>query len=163
MTSQARRMFGSDGFLLTADECILPVAAGALARGRRASMTGRALDGWRILVIEDDYYLATDEQTALQTAGAQVVGPCARASEAMLLVDGGNVDCALVDINLGHGPSFEAAAVLRARGIPFLFTTGYDAATIPGEFADVARLEKPIGDKELIEAIAQLRPNHAGT
>lgn len=122
-------------------------------------MTGRALDGWRVLVIEDDYYLATDEQNALQTAGAQVVGPCARASEAMLLVDGGRVDCALVDINLGHGPSFEAATVLRARGIPFLFTTGYDATTIPDEFADVARLEKPIGDKELIEAIALLRPH----
>lgn len=124
-------------------------------------MTGRALNGWRVLVIEDDYYLATDEQNALQAAGAQVVGRCARASEALLLVDGGLVDCALVDINLGHGPSFEAATVLRSRGIPFLFTTGYDAATIPDEFSDVARLEKPIGDKELIEAITLLRPNHA--
>lgn len=124
-------------------------------------MIGQALDGWRVLVIEDDYYLATDEQNALQTAGAQVVGPCARASEAAMLVDGGHVDCALVDINLGQGPSFEAATVLRARGIPFLFTTGYDATTIPDEFAGVARLEKPIGDKELIDAIAQLRPKDA--
>lgn len=124
-------------------------------------MEGGALGGWRVLVIEDDYYLATDEQNALQTAGAQVVGPCARVSEAVALVDSGQVDCALVDINLGHGPSFEAAAVLRARGIPFLFTTGYDATTIPHEFANIARLEKPIGDRELIEAIAQLRPNNA--
>lgn len=162
MTARARGTFGSEGFLLSADKSILLIAAGILARKRRASMTGRALDGWRVLVIEDDYYLATDEQNALQAAGAQVVGPCARASEAMLLVKGGHVDCALVDINLGHGPSFEAATVLRAQGIPFLFTTGYDAATIPDEFADIVRLEKPIGDKELIEAISQLRPNYAG-
>jgi len=112
-------------------------------------MVDRPLEGLRVLVIEDDYYIATDEQQALQGAGAVVIGPCAQASDA--------VDCAVVDINLGRGPSFEAAATLRRRGIPFLFTTGYDAGAIPREFADVPRLEKPIREADLVAAIIRMR------
>ncbi len=118
-------------------------------------MVDRPLEGLRVLVIEDDYYIATDEQQALQGAGAVVIGPCAQASDAMAY--DGPVDCAVVDINLGRGPSFEAAATLRRRGVPFLFTTGYDAGAIPREFADVPRLEKPIREADLVAAIIRMR------
>lgn len=118
-------------------------------------MVDRPLEGLRVLVIEDDYYIATDEQQALQDAGAVVIGPYAQAADAM--ASEGPVDCAVVDINLGRGPSFEAAATLRGRSIPFLFTTGYDAGAIPREFADVPRLEKPIREADLVAAIIRMR------
>jgi CheY-like chemotaxis protein len=120
-------------------------------------MTANSLQALRILVVEDDYYLADDERSALEAAGATVVGPAARTEDALSLADGGEIDCAVVDINLGAGPSFTVAAALRARAIPFVFTTGYDAAAIPDEFRDVERLEKPIDDADLIAAVARLR------
>ena len=117
----------------------------------------RPLQGMRILVVEDDFYLATDEQLALENAGATVIGPIATTAEALRLADPAAVDCALVDINLGGGPSFAVAAALKQRSIPFLFTTGYDAVSIPDEFRLVERLEKPIEDADLVAAVKRLR------
>ena len=116
-----------------------------------------ALAGLRVLVVEDDFYLATDGKEALEQAGAEVVGPTAKEAEALRLASSGTVDCAVVDINLGAGPSYAVAAALREQSIPFVFTTGYDAASIPEEYRDVQRLEKPIDDRDLIEAVKRLR------
>ena len=52
------------------------------------------------------------------------------------------------------GASFDLARVLRVRGIPFLFFTGYDRNALPPEFADVQRLEKPVNPTRLVRAIA---------
>ena len=119
--------------------------------------TPGSLHALRVLVVEDDYYLAHDEQSALETAGATVIGPVARTEDALSLAGGSEIDCAVVDINLGAGPSFAVAAALRARSIPFVFTTGYDAAVIPEAFQNVERLEKPIDDADLVAAVMRLR------
>lgn len=120
-------------------------------------MTGDlSLQGKCVLVIEDDYYLATDEAAMLEKAGATVVGCTGNSEEALELIAGGQVDCALVDINLGLGPAFDTARALRAKNIPFLFTTGYDAASIPSEFQDVPHLEKPFDDRRLFGALKAL-------
>ena len=116
----------------------------------------RELSGRSVLVVEDDYYLATDAETALMKAGASVVGPCARSSDAISLLEASHPDCAIVDINLGSGPSYEVAASLRASSVPFLFITGYDAGAIPPEFSDVERLEKPVNVSRMVHALARL-------
>lgn len=65
-------------------------------------------------------------------------------------------DFALVDINLGSGPSFEIAKALSARNIPWIFVIGYDGNTIPPEFSGVPRLLKPIEARHLLAAVAAL-------
>ena len=119
-------------------------------------MSTGPLAGLRILIVEDDYYLAADGQQALEAAGGVIVGPVAKAEQALPLIDGG-IDCAVVDINLGRGPSYVVAAALAERGIPFLFATGYDAAAIPDLFRDVPSLEKPIEEAQLVAAVIRLR------
>jgi CheY-like chemotaxis protein len=95
-------------------------------------MTASAtLAGCSVLVVEDDYYLATDAQIALAKAGATVVGPSARTDEGLSLLDQRRPDCAVLDINLGSGPCFVLARELRTRSVPFVFVTGYDASIIP--------------------------------
>ena len=119
-------------------------------------MSSERLDGKRILILEDDYYIAADEKALLEEAGATVVGPFGRACTQSDIDQAGEVDGAVVDINLGLGPTFDFARKLSDRGTPFVFVTGYNAATIPGELQDVPRLEKPIRERELIEVLAGL-------
>lgn len=118
---------------------------------------GTPLLGMRILVVEDDYYLATDERQMLQSAGADVVGPFGNAEEACRAAMSNELDCALVDINLGNGPCFAVARRLRDKGIPFLFTTGYEGTVIPDEFQDVERVEKPTNASAIVSALGQMR------
>jgi DNA-binding response OmpR family regulator len=121
---------------------------------------GGQLAGLRVLIVEDDFFLAMDEQFALEDAGAQIVGPCADEATGLsaALAD---VDCAVLDLNLGNGPSFEVAAALRSRGVPFLIVTGYDAGVIPPEFSNVTRLQKPVMMRELVRAVSHLSGREA--
>ena len=111
------------------------------------------LNGLSVLRVEDDYYLASDEKAALEKAGARVIGPFADADEAAGLSAGQEIDCAVVDVNLGEGPSFGLARALHQRGVPFVFVTGYDQAVIPADLAEAERLEKPIRDRDLVAAV----------
>ncbi|KMO44998.1 methyltransferase [Methylobacterium tarhaniae] len=125
--------------------------------GGALDMTGGPdLTGRRVLVVEDDFYLATDAARALEGAGAEVVGPCASEEDARAELDEQRLDAVVVDINLGPGPSFKLAKTLKDRGIPFVFTTGYDAEVIPAEFAGVERLEKPFQLRQIVGAVAKL-------
>lgn len=110
----------------------------------------------RVLVVEDQYYLATDICEWLEGAGATVVGPVGNAAKAFDMLELQGVDTAVVDINLGVGPTFEVAQALSERGVPFLFATGYDAAAIPPQFESAPRLEKPFNGSELVDAVMAL-------
>jgi two-component SAPR family response regulator len=65
-------------------------------------------------------------------------------------------DCAFIDVNLGHGPSFVIPLALTERAVPFAFVTGYDAETIPARFVNVPRIEKPVDAGKLLQLGRQL-------
>ena len=115
-----------------------------------------SLSATRVLILEDDYYLATDLQNVLQSAGAAVAGPFPDEAAATRSISEARPDCAFVDINLGHGPTFELPRALMRLDIPFCFVTGYDAGTIPSEFDAVSRLEKPIDARKIVGVVAGL-------
>src|SRR5215467_11445803 len=96
------------------------------------------LSGRRVLVVEDEYFLADDIERALKALGARVVGPFGELVDATQIVDGDvAIDAAIVDVNLQDEMVFPLARILRARKIPFLFTTGYDRTSIEAEFQDI--------------------------
>jgi DNA-binding response OmpR family regulator len=119
-------------------------------------MTQVDLAGSRILILEDDFYLATDAQTWLEEAGAKVLGPTGSVATALDLVRSERIDGALLDINVGNGPSFEVSKALEERGVPFAFVTGYDDDVIPAELKSVPRLQKPIAGHSLLAAVGNL-------
>jgi CheY-like chemotaxis protein len=103
------------------------------------------LAGRRILVIEDEYFLADDIARALKDLGARIVGPVGEFDDAASLVDSDvAIDAAVVDINLRSDMVFPLARTLRARKVPFVFTTGYDRKSIDAEFGDIRLWEKPL-------------------
>ena len=110
----------------------------------------------RILVVEDEYMIADEFRMELEEAGAVVVGPTATGEDALrLIATGPKLDGALLDVNLGGTMSFAAADRLMRDGIPFIFTTGYDASSIPGRFDRIPRCEKPVSINKVVRAIGR--------
>lgn len=103
------------------------------------------VEALRILLVEDEAMLAFFLEDIVTDLGFQVAGSASTAAEAVRLARDGDVDFGLLDVNLGNGEtSFEAAAILSDRGIPFAFVTGYGAAGVTSDFADAPVLRKPI-------------------
>ena len=57
--------------------------------------------------------------------GYEPVGPAFRLSDALKLAAEADIDAAVLDVNLNEQQSFPVADLLRERGVPFLFATGY--------------------------------------
>ncbi|WP_298089726.1 PAS domain S-box protein [uncultured Sphingomonas sp.] len=115
------------------------------------------LTGRSVLVAEDDYYMASDTAAALRCAGATVLGPCPSEDATLDLLETVTPTHAVLDLNLGGGgPRFAIAETLRARGVPFIFLTGYDPDAVPFDLADVVRLQKPVSLRTIVDAVEQL-------
>src|SRR5690242_15509080 len=95
----------------------------------------KALIGRKVLIVEDEYFIADDLVHQVTQAGARVVGPAATVEEALALLDEAPIDLAVLDINLRGNVDFALADALERRNVPFVFATGYDGATIPPRHA----------------------------
>lgn len=115
----------------------------------------KPLAGRRILVVEDEYYLADDLVRTLQGQGADVAGPVGTLAEAERIVAEGRIDCAIVDINLRGEMAFPVADRLGEAGIPFLIATGYSRTHLPERFREVPHLQKPFDPAQLLAAVPQ--------
>ena len=103
----------------------------------------------RLLVVEDEFLLAVELQEMLERLGNKIVGPAGRLPEAIALAENEKLDGALLDVNLSTGTSTEVAEILIARGIPFVFITGYEYKKLPGSLDAVPRLVKPLDQQRL--------------
>lgn len=112
-----------------------------------------SLQDRRILVVEDEYFIADAMQRGLKREGAVVVGPAPSIEEALALIDSEPVDAAVIDLNLGGEKAFPVADALQVRGVPFLFTTGYGVSDIPPAWRHVRRLEKPVNVATVARAL----------
>ena len=89
--------------------------------------------------------------------GADIAGPVGDLNDALsILHDGSVLDAAVLDVNIRSEMIFPVARELKARNVPFLFTTGYDKVTISPEFHDVPILEKPIDMPAMARRLAAL-------
>jgi CheY-like chemotaxis protein len=116
------------------------------------------LSGLHVLVVEDMFLVALDLSDQLTDSGCEVIGPASSVRQALEEIDGVELDGAVLDINLAGERSFPVAELLAARGVPFLFLTGYDSGgTIPEQFKQAPKLSKPVDVTELTNAVARFR------
>jgi CheY-like chemotaxis protein len=110
--------------------------------------------GRRVLVVEDEYLLARKIAGELATLGVEAIGPVGTVKQALDLVEhSGHLDGAVLDIKLRDGVVYPVAEALRARGVPFVFTTGYSEHAIPDRYKDIARYEKPFDPVQVARAL----------
>lgn len=115
---------------------------------------GRPLAGRRVLVVEDDFNIAELMATALDAYGIETVGPAATAKDALALIGGSErIDGAVLDVNLRGELVYPVAEALRVKGVPIVFTTGYDERSVAPGFADVPCLQKPVTVESLVQAL----------
>ncbi len=120
-------------------------------------MPERTLRDCRVLVVEDEYMLADDLATELADLGALVLGPVGTVEDAVTAIAAEpEMDGAILDANLRGEMVFPAADLLLDRGVPFVFTTGYDASVFPSRFDQIVRCEKPISMKRVTAAIGRV-------
>ena len=79
----------------------------------------------------------------MRDCGAQVVGPALSLDEAVALLETNEIDAAVLDVNLLGQSAMPLADLCAQRGIPFVFTTGYDRSDLDGH-AGAPRFQKPV-------------------
>ena len=116
--------------------------------------------GCKIMVVEDEFVIADDLAALLRGAGAEVIGHVASLPEAMrLAAQTGRIDAAVLNIDLNGVTVFPLADELIARGVRFMFLTGYGRDNIPAEYAAIHCCKKPTGPATVIDEMkALLRP-----
>ncbi|HEX3918128.1 MAG TPA: response regulator [Caulobacteraceae bacterium] len=112
----------------------------------------------RILLVEDEGLVALMLEDMLEDLGFEVACSAATVAQALSWLDaGGALDLALLDVNLGGEPVFPVADALKARGVPFAFSTGYGEGHDP-RFREAPLLGKPIQFERLGEVLRGLAP-----
>jgi DNA-binding response OmpR family regulator len=108
--------------------------------------------GKRVLIVEDDALVA-DQLAALVEDQLDCV-PLVTASirDALGLID---VDFGFLDIAVTDGQAFAVASRLRELGVPFVFVSASDPASVPADLATAPFLRKPVAAPALLAAARQ--------
>ncbi len=110
------------------------------------------LGGTNILVVEDEALVALAVNDALIDLGFSVIGPFSAISDASHVLQYTTIDAAILDINLSGELVYPLAELLRDRGIPFVFVTGYGVESIDSRFNGAPILQKPI-ERDVLKRI----------
>lgn len=111
----------------------------------------------RILLVEDEAFIAMLLAEGLENVGFEIVGPCASVARALSVLDQPDCcDAAVLDANLRGESALPVAQALRARSIPFVVTTGYLQSQLPDALATATILSKPIRIAALVAELERL-------
>jgi DNA-binding response OmpR family regulator len=111
----------------------------------------------RILIVEDEMMVAMLLEDMVRELGYEVVGPAITSEKALVLAGSELLDGAILDVNLGHGErSTGVAETLHARGVPFMFASGYGSKGAIDKFQDSPILKKPFSLTELSHMLARI-------
>jgi PAS domain S-box-containing protein len=129
-----------------------PAAAEAPVAVPADDGTRRSLADMRLLVVEDELLVSMLIQEILGELGATGAGPYARLSDGLAAAKAEGFDGAILDLNLAGESADPLADFLLARGVPFVFITGYQRESIDRRYANVPVLQKPI-DAAALEGV----------
>ena len=107
----------------------------------------------RILILEDDPFIAWDLQAIVEGEGHSVVGVCNSLVEARRRLAEA-FDFALLDIDVADGKSYEVASTLSERRIPFAFVSASAPSELPPELRSARFIAKPYHESAIVRSLA---------
>ena len=110
--------------------------------------------GRRVLIVEDESLVAMLLETILADLGCDVVGPESNIEDGLNVASGtAPLDAALLDVNVAGREIFPVAEALKARGVPFVFSTGYGEAGLPEHWRGNPTVQKPFTEGAIHDAL----------
>ena len=113
----------------------------------------------RLLLVEDEALVAMAMEDMLSDLDCVVVDVAGTLAQALDRIDhlSGDIDAAILDVNLGGERVYPAADALAAKGVPFMFATGYGPEGLDDRYPQATVLAKPVLAKALAGALNRLR------
>lgn len=110
-------------------------------------------NGKRVLIVEDEALIAIMLEDMLEELGATVAGSAGTISKGLAMADSAELDVAILDVNVRGESISPVADILRGRGVPTIFATGYGSG-----ISDIAKgapvIDKPYSPEKLHAALA---------
>jgi CheY-like chemotaxis protein len=116
----------------------------------------KLLSGRCVLVVEDEMLVLLMIEDMLADLGCESVTAAATVDQALAVIDMQVLDAAMLDMNLNGNNSYAVADALVARGVPFVFSTGYSGQDMREGYRDRPLLNKPFRNEQLAEILARL-------
>jgi CheY-like chemotaxis protein len=136
-------------FAIAEDEADEPPRSGR----RHDDDSDEALASKRVLIVEDEFFVAIQIESALQSFGCETIGPFTRLDVAIQASRRERFDLAVLDINLNQTLVYPLADELSLRRIPFVFLTGYAHADLPETYRSLPRIQKPFDPRTIKRAL----------
>lgn len=124
--------------------------------GEMPNRRSRSLAGRRLLMVEDEVLVGMMAKRILEDLGATVLGPFGGLADGLAAARSERFDGALLDFNLAGEFADPLADLLIARGVPFVFVTGYQRDSIDRRYANVPILPKPLEAESLERVLVSL-------
>lgn len=126
-----------------------------------ARVAGAATPRPNILIVEDELMIRMLLEDMLTDLGYAIAGAAAHVEEAVQLAQQADIDVAILDVNLNGRSVSPVADILHARGLPFLFATGYGERGLPEHYRDRPTVQKPFEQETLGRVLARVAPRPA--
>ena len=115
------------------------------------------VDGRRVLVVEDDFFVALETSDLLKEVGCEIVGPASNLGTALQLAHSERLDAAVLDIGIRGEMIWPVAEELVRRKVPIIFLSAYSHASMfPKNLAGVPRLQKPLEADRLLVCLSTI-------
>jgi CheY-like chemotaxis protein len=118
-------------------------------------MRDTSLSGRRVLVVEDEMLVSMLLEDMLGDLGCEVLGPATKIDDALALAEGEDIDFAILDVNLNGTESYPVADALAARGVPFMFATGYGGEGLRESYRHVPVMPKPFQQRDVEKLLSE--------
>src|ERR1700757_5228672 len=121
-----------------------------------------ALPGLRVFVAEDEFHVLQLIEDMLAALGGAICDSVSSLRAALDRAAATEAEVAVLDVNLRGKTIFPAAEILRDRGIPIVFSTGYGIDGVGAEWKTCPVIQKPFAIERLEGVLMQLQDRISG-
>lgn len=107
----------------------------------------------KVLLIVDDAIVALDLQRLLKGAGYRVVGPATHVADIQRMIEGGDLNCAILDLAVDRRARLPVADLLAFADVPFVYLTTGVFGDVRWRHRNRPKVEKPLVGKVLLDAV----------